>query len=816
MSVQRLLVCLLAYPAAVAAAWSAGPPAARYSSGEPLPRGALARLGSVRFRHSSRVRIVAVAPSGKLAASAAGHPDISLWNLPTGHRRGLLRGHERNIVFLAFSPDGTTLASSDADAGPGKVILWDALRGRVRHVIAVPAGVSRLAFTPDSRAVAGAVSGKGVLLWEAATGKQIHSWIDPLCHGACAFAAVGNRLAFARKGGDIAFWDLEKTEQERLLTGDGKTVLDLEFSPDGKRLLARGSDGVGRIWDVASASEGPPFDAGEGASPTVHFIDRGRGLLAVTEGRYVRGLDLGTGKDTLLWEEQHAISSIAFSADTRLAVLATINEPERLRLLDLVRKREVPPAPGAGHDAYLASLAFSPDGKRVATASFLRGDQAVRIWDSRSGRLLRALGGHHGGASAVAFSPNGKWLASAARGPDRTIRLWNVATGQPVRMFEGHQAWPCSLAFSPDGRMLASGDGHESPRGDSLGTARLWDVRSGKHLLALVGHGSAVRTLAFSPDSRALVTVADRARLVDLGSRKVSWAVDARSVAAISSDGRLVACRVGAAGEVGVREVLTGRLLWQRRTPAVRTMGLAFSPDGELLATGGLEDSAVHLWGALDGKEVRAFSGHSRAGVSALAFAPDGATLASGGIDATALVWDLRDLPKRPARPRPGELASAWIDLGSDEPARAYRAIRLLATDPLRAVPYLGKRVRPVPHDEPKRLSRLVADLDGDEFATREKASAALARAGRSAEPYLRAALKSTPSAEQQKRIVELLRKLAIYGFTEDERRAFRAVAVLERIGSDAARTILLRLAGGAPAFRLTQDANASLRRLLR
>jgi RNA polymerase sigma factor (sigma-70 family) len=821
--------------------------------GDPLPPGAIARLGTLRFRVESEGNMIhelTFAPDGKtlVVASLAG---LSLFDAATGKQ--MKRIHPPYTYFwqVAFSPDGKRLLAAFQVMNPGQqksgVQIWDTVSGKKTTEVELK-DILHLGWMAESQPLVACQDKEAIFLHEISTGRKRRFSAKDLAGPLSPRCAVGKKVlaAYGKESGVIHVWELTRGEERWSLKtgGDFSLSHSLVLSPD-ERWLASLSGTADKntlqLWDLTTGEARSIFTGDQRRLASAAFTRDGKTLATIGQ-QEVHFWDTASGRERgRLKGEGRSFntSAVAFAPDGK--TLATMEGLCGAIHLWNVATGELRPGPEGHSTNWVRTPVFSPDGKRVTTSGGL--DCTIRVWETKSGRPLALLRGSPSTVLQCALSADGRTLVSCW---DDKLLLSDAATGRELHVLETND-WRqhkgranMRMHVSNDGRkaivfrsVSESGGAGAAPAGGGFESDWLitcWDTTKRKQLFRrqLAYHDSE-RNLAVSPDAKIFALPGAkrepmRLEDVETGERLLTFPTlkgnDTPLV--FSGDGRLLLSYFTTQAASAPRGYSRALRLWEVQTASELLIlpvsiyffaTAAFSPDGRLLATIAPEGEIL-LWDLRSGKELRRFKDFDSS-VTSLTFSSDSRRLVSGLYNSTLLVWDVPLPETAPAGKLGSEgVAKAWADLAAKDAPRAFHARWALASAPEKAMPLLTKHLHPARPADPQRLRQLVADLESEQFTVREKAQEELAKLGDLAEPALRRTLDNKPTLEARRRVQAVLERLRGPVTRPEMLQALRAVAVLEDIGTPEARRLLEELVQGAPEARLTREAEASLRRL--
>ena len=480
--------------------------------------------------HTRYIESIAFSPDGKTLATTSGDHTVRLWDTTGAHKMTLV-GHTESVDTVAFSPDGRTLATGGWD---GTVRLWDTATGDYKTTLTEePEGIHTIRFSPDGHTLAIIVYNTiGIQLWDVHTEKQKET-LSTQGYLSCIAFSPDSRTLAGGGWGELYLWDID-TREPTTLTAHLGAVISVTFSPDGRTLASASTDEL-HLWDSATGAQkgtiightqyirgfalsrnGQTIATGNRERirlwDTVNMVQKAvlyeddwgqwglafspdGSLLASDSGPNIRIWDLATltYKQTLKAYLGNSvggsgIQAMGFSPDGYFFANGHTGEPTVwLWYAGFTRKSIL-----KGHRGRISALAFSSDSRTLASGSF---DQTIRLWDIETDAHKMTLTGHTKRIESLAFSPDGNTLASASA--DGTVRLWHTLSGLPKATFIEYNE---SVAFSPDGKTLAIGGD------DAYPTVRLRDVATGTQIASFAGHTAGVSHVAFSPDGSTLMS----------------------------------------------------------------------------------------------------------------------------------------------------------------------------------------------------------------------------------------------------------------------------------------------------------------------
>ena len=512
----------------------------------------------LRLDGSGRSAAATLSHDAKWIATGGDDKSAQLWDATTGKRLKKFEGHLAEVTAVAFSPDDRLLATGDAK---GHVKLWTINEGRVvAKLDGHTRRISAIAFLADGSRVLTASGDNTVGQWDVATGQELPQLILKHPDGILAMQPIPGGTSVVTSGADrkLRVWDTAGAKVTQTLGPFEGDIFSLSVSADGKRLLtANSEERTVRLWELETGREVQSPQPGGKLGPLVDLNLHG-GLLWSTAfvpgtddvltvgGSDARLWDVKTGREKMSFSPHGAVASAGFSPKGDLIVTGSWDNSAKIwdaRTGLVVRKLE------GGHTSFINTAIFSPNGQFVLTAS---DDGTAKLWNVETGLVVQTLAGHTDRVRSAAYSPKGEFIVTTSS--DETARLWNAATGAFIREFKGHRFAVLCAQFSKDGQWLVTG-GEDN-------TARIWNVATGESLRVLSGHTASITSVGFSPDMTRLIT--------------------------------------------------------------------------------GSQDQQAKLWDAQTGKEVLTLSRHTE-DVTSVAFSPDGRQVLTGSRDGTAVIWLSQD-----------------------------------------------------------------------------------------------------------------------------------------------------------------------------
>jgi WD40 repeat protein len=654
--------------------------------------------------HDGPINSVAFNKDGTVLASGSSDGTVRLWQTSTGSEIATLTGHVSPVQGVAFVPEQEVLISVSGDPlTPGvdnSILIWDPVRLRQigkldtkpdpKYKLHNP--ILSVAVSSNGRWIAAGATDNVVRIWDASNLSSIAQLTGhETSVSSLSFSPTEGILASGSKvisgisgGGTIRLWDIPSGKEIAQLHGHTDTISGLAFGPDGTTLASVSSDGELRLWNVSSQSEITRLDGLQKAvlGRKIAFSPDGQLLATGTEDGTIHVLNSADGRE--LWRTRghaFAVEDIAFApTEHQLATMTRFD----LKLWDLDKKTDV--AIFSAEDGELTCMAISPNGQLLAVGheaspSAEMTEGTAFVLSLPSGEVLASLA-HTAGLRSIAFDPSSSLIATGST--DGLLSLWNAETGDHLFTLSSHTRPVYALAFSPDGKTLASAAGYDlggmehlesaifdtllSTGFDKLSTdelaegyaeleehiastspkdadgadyaIRLWNIETRSESARLTGHEDAIKGIAFSPDGAMLATAS-------LDGTTRLWSLPERTeIARIQSDQEHfedVAFNPGGYFFATSSDFLR---LW--KTPFSEQLApqhdesilsIAVSDGNDFIASGG-EDKYIRLWNRSSLEFTTEFAGHDGA-IETLAFSQDGRILASGSRDSTVRIWDV-------------------------------------------------------------------------------------------------------------------------------------------------------------------------------
>ena len=646
----------------------------RYTPGaEDALRQAVTRLQLLKtFQIGSPARTVAVSFDGNSIAAGTETGTAPLWDTATGRRLATIREPSagglgssnfsiagNSITSVSYSADGTRLLTASDDTNAR---IWDVATGRAQQVLVASNTLNDAAFSPSGTEVVTASDDGTIVIWNAATGSKVMTLREP--GGSAVMSAVfgpsGTEVLTASDDGTARIWSTATGDQLAVLREPaGAQLNDAAFSPDGTEVVTASADGTARIWSARTAAQLMQVGTPSGSDLTsASFSPDGSMIVTAGSGRAAAIWDASNGEQlTLLDEPGGGRISYATFAPSGTEV-ATASNDGTVRLWDAYPRQLIRGIAEPG-SAPLNDASFNAAGNELVTAG---SDGTARIWDIATGRQLRVL---HEGTDGVNFANAGNAINSASFSPDGddvvtasndgTARIWNARTGRLLKTLEtGFPTY--SAAFSPDGTHIMTAT--------DAASIIIWNAKSATEASEFFAGKAFLYHASYSPNGTEIITASND------GTARI-WAADSDAFngtqlaifrepkgapigsAAFSSNGADIVT-VSDDGTARIWDIRTRKQLTVVTEPqGARFYTAAFNRTGTEIVTSSGAGSAT-IWDALTGKRLSTLGYSQGATIESASFGPSDGQVVTAGYDGLAAVWSAES-----AGPLPGVVSLA-------------------------------------------------------------------------------------------------------------------------------------------------------------
>jgi len=554
-----------------------------------------------------------------------------IWDAATGRKILELKGHAGAVYTAAFSFDGQMVATASAD---GTARTWNAFSGEQIGIFPGHEGAVGLAtFTPDDRRlITVSVADGATRVFDLSTEQEILKKEGNTCYleifgsDEHRVVSISHPIGHSATGRTASIWEVRTGEETASpLVHDGE-INSVDVSVDHRSIVTASDDRTVRVWDASTGKLIKTLRGHEAGVDKAVFGPEASKIISVSVDRTARIWDITTGECTILRGHEGSLLDVDVSRDGERIVSSSADGTARIWN---ARTRYT-------MDPVVMTFSFSPDGSRAATIGPL--EKNVAIWDVGRGQRIAMLRGHQKQVCMVCFSPDGKRIVTASL--DGTSRIYEVSSGKELSRFEGHAGVVLTACFSPDGRKIVTASRDE--------TARVWDALFGEEICVLRGHQKVVWSAVFSPDGQRVLTCAGD------GSAKL-WDSEAGLILeTLKHDNIMAACfalegRRIITGSMDSRSDATS--IWNAETGAkiaklpggalyVQSLVCEAVHDTKIVtASSSEEDHCAHVWNIITGKKIASLVGHTTT-VESARFSPTGGALLTITADGNVWIWD--------------------------------------------------------------------------------------------------------------------------------------------------------------------------------